>query len=249
MTDLTVANGTNIDFFIIATITSKNGGVTGLTSLESVFTWQNISYNPGLDFASFANTMLNSTDNSTYQLTILSSNNISNLFGATIELSFGSQNSTTNIYSFFLGNILSATFTPKNIVLKLAPIAYNLKCGIGEYFSQNCRAEFGDTKCQINISAFTFNGQITSVNGRLLAGNHSPQKVGYFVNGVINFTNRVSFRVLDDSAGILIATVPNLPINTGDEYNIVAGCNKSFSMCLNNFNNIINFRGEPFINN
>ncbi len=247
MTNVIINKGDNIDFFVIATITTQNGNILGFTSLENSFNYQNINYNIGLDFTSLANATLNSSDNTSYSIKIIS-NSLPNLFGSTIELGFGSQNNFTNIYSFFLGNVISTTFKPNDITLKLAPIAYNLKRGIGEYFSPNCRAEFGDSKCQINKSAFTFNGQITAVNGRLLTGSHSAKPVGYFVNGIINFANGNSFRILDDSKGILIATVPNYTINIGDNYNIVAGCNKTLKICSQSFNNVVNFRGEPFIN-
>jgi uncharacterized phage protein (TIGR02218 family) len=34
-------------------------------------------------------------------------------------------------------------------------------------------------------------------------------------------------------------------VNIGDEFTIVAGCDKSSKTCIEKFNNIINFRGEP----
>jgi uncharacterized phage protein (TIGR02218 family) len=34
-------------------------------------------------------------------------------------------------------------------------------------------------------------------------------------------------------------------IETGDRFTIVAGCDKSSKTCIEKFNNIINFRGEP----
>jgi uncharacterized phage protein (TIGR02218 family) len=249
MTSLTFNNAENIDFFVISTITKINGEKIGLTSLESNLNWQNITYKTGLDFKSFTNTTLNGSDKSGYPLTILNNNDITDLFGSTIEIGFGNQNNTNNIYSFFIGNIISVVYEPKNITINIAPIAYSLKRGIGDFFSDVCRAEFGDNKCKIDKKNFSFNGIITSINGRNLTGNHIQKKSGYFSNGVISFGNN-SFRILDDSNNnILIATTPNIPINIGDNYIITAGCNKSVETCKKIFNNIINFRGEPFINN
>jgi uncharacterized phage protein (TIGR02218 family) len=34
-------------------------------------------------------------------------------------------------------------------------------------------------------------------------------------------------------------------ISAGDEFTIVAGCDKASRTCIEKFNNIINFRGEP----
>ena len=249
MTSLTFNSTENIDFFVVSTITKTNGEKIGLTSLENPLNWQNITYKTGLDFKSFTNTTLDGSDANGYPLKILNNNDISGLFGSTIEIGFGNKNNINNIYSFFIGNIISVVYEPQNIIINIAPIAYSLKRGIGDFFSDLCRAEFGDNKCKTDKTKFSFNGTITTINGRNLTGNHLPKNAGYFANGIISFGNN-SFRILDDSNNnILIATAPDTPINIGDSYIITAGCNKSVETCKKIFNNIINFRGEPFINN
>jgi uncharacterized phage protein (TIGR02218 family) len=40
---------------------------------------------------------------------------------------------------------------------------------------------------------------------------------------------------------------PLCQIFVGDKYSILAGCDKTFSMCKSKFNNTVNFRGEPYI--
>jgi uncharacterized phage protein (TIGR02218 family) len=36
-------------------------------------------------------------------------------------------------------------------------------------------------------------------------------------------------------------------IEVGDDVRLVAGCDKTLATCRDKFNNVINFRGEPFI--
>jgi uncharacterized phage protein (TIGR02218 family) len=36
-------------------------------------------------------------------------------------------------------------------------------------------------------------------------------------------------------------------LEIGDEYSIIAGCDKNFSSCITKFDNALNFRGEPYI--
>ncbi|KJV58375.1 phage conserved hypothetical BR0599 family protein [Rickettsia felis str. Pedreira] len=45
----------------------------------------------------------------------------------------------------------------------------------------------------------------------------------------------------------LVTLVLPMPfvISTGDEFTIIAGCDKASRTCIVKFNNIINFRGEP----
>ena len=38
-----------------------------------------------------------------------------------------------------------------------------------------------------------------------------------------------------------------IPIKEGQEFEIIAGCDKQFLTCTQRFNNAINFRGEPHI--
>ena len=37
-------------------------------------------------------------------------------------------------------------------------------------------------------------------------------------------------------------------LSVGDYYEIYAGCDKTLATCKEKFNNVINFRGEPYIN-
>ena len=36
-------------------------------------------------------------------------------------------------------------------------------------------------------------------------------------------------------------------VNTGDNYSMIAGCDKTFETCKTKFSNTINFRGEPYV--
>ncbi|MGC0372440.1 MAG: hypothetical protein DGJ47_001153 [Rickettsiaceae bacterium] len=44
---------------------------------------------------------------------------------------------------------------------------------------------------------------------------------------------------------ITLALSPAFDINKNDQFTIIAGCDKRSKTCLQKFNNIINFRGEP----
>ena len=43
-----------------------------------------------------------------------------------------------------------------------------------------------------------------------------------------------------------VLPMPNA-IAVGDTFKAIAGCDKTFSTCYTNFNNALNFRGEPYV--
>jgi uncharacterized phage protein (TIGR02218 family) len=48
--------------------------------------------------------------------------------------------------------------------------------------------------------------------------------------------------------GIVTLALPmEFPIVAGDTYTITAGCDKQFGTCKARYNNVVNFRGEPYI--
>lgn len=75
---------------------------------------------------------------------------------------------------------------------------------------------------------------------------------GYFDFGLITFTGGLN----NGLAGEVASYVPGqwsleLPfpytISIGDTYSMRAGCNKALATCIAKFNNVLNFRGEPYL--
>lgn len=77
---------------------------------------------------------------------------------------------------------------------------------------------------------------------------------GYFNYGVITFTsgnnNGLSKEIKNHiSAGGVIELFEPMPftVQIGDDYDIVAGCDKLLSTCKTRFDNVVNFGGEPHV--
>lgn len=75
---------------------------------------------------------------------------------------------------------------------------------------------------------------------------------GYFGGGVITFTSGandgLSMEILAYTPGQLVLALPMpFEVEIGDGYTIVAGCNKTHTVCKVTFDNIINFGAEPFL--
>ena len=77
-------------------------------------------------------------------------------------------------------------------------------------------------------------------------------QIGYFAYGKVTFTSgqnagfTMDVKTFAPGVVTLAMTLP-YPLAVGDTYSIVAGCDKLFGTCKNRYNNVVHFRGEPYI--
>ena len=144
-------------------------------------------------------------------------------------------------------------YSKKNFTAEIHSLADKTKNLIGKCYSASCRAEFGDQFCKINKENYTVSGKITKLaetNNFIDESLQEPDD--YFSNGMLVFTSGINkdckytvreFRENKISLDSILA----IKMQIGDQYQIIAGCNKMIDTCVEKFNNVINFRGEPFI--
>jgi uncharacterized phage protein (TIGR02218 family) len=134
-------------------------------------------------------------------------------------------------------------------------LSSKLNCIINQSYSSNCRAKLGDARCKIDKSNFSFKGIVGDIIEENVFLDQSINKEnGYYNYGEIKFLNgelesRVFLVKENIDQKIYIQAFEKLNIKVGDQYELIAGCNKSIQTCIAKFNNAINFRGEPFIPN
>jgi len=124
----------------------------------------------------------------------------------------------------------------------------------------NCPWSFGDANCNPpgGAAAFTqtFTAASTStqwiVNPTSITGNLDV--AGYYTQGVITCLTGsnagLSNTVKAHGASAPVLYMMNkwlLPVNAGDTFSVLAGCDKTLSTCINKFNNAIHHAGMPFI--
>lgn len=123
---------------------------------------------------------------------------------------------------------------------------------LGEVYSPECRAMLGDSRCKVDLTPFTFTGTITAVTLSDTFVTDISQAAGYFNGGVLEFTSGLNSgvrrEVLSYSGGgfWLFPQPPTTP-SIGDTVKAVVGCDHTRETCINQFNNIVNYRGEPFV--
>ncbi|MEO5376066.1 MAG: DUF2163 domain-containing protein [Alphaproteobacteria bacterium] len=126
-----------------------------------------------------------------------------------------------------------------------------LATNIGEYFSADCRASLGDARCGVDLTALTVAGAVTAVMSRrrfTAAGVAGAEYVG----GMVAFSSgacaglRMEVKASDGADITLFVPVPR-EIAVGDSFTIHPGCDRTAATCRQRYDNIINFRGEPFV--
>ena len=131
-------------------------------------------------------------------------------------------------------------------------LAQRLQCQVGELYSPTCRATFGDRRCKVDLAAYTMSGTVENVISRQVFVGSIDKPSGYFSYGEIKWTSgknkdlRMEIKEYSNRQFVLTLSMPH-PIEPGDTFSAIAGCDKAFSTCCKKFNNAINFRGEPTV--
>lgn len=123
---------------------------------------------------------------------------------------------------------------------------------LGEVYSPECRAMLGDSRCKVNLAPFTFGGSITAVTSSDTFVTDIAVAAGYFNGGVVEFTSGLNDGVRREvisysGGGFWLFPQPPATPSIGDTIQAVVGCDHTRETCIGRFNNIINYRGEPFV--
>jgi uncharacterized phage protein (TIGR02218 family) len=130
----------------------------------------------------------------------------------------------------------------------------------GRYIHRHCAAELGDERCGVNLAdgGFSGSGGVAALSGldTVIVSGLGGFTQGWFANGVLTWTSGAragqSERVIDfrhEAAGTILVIWPSVSSQPepGDQFSIVAGCDKSFATCKAKFANSLNFRGFPHL--
>jgi uncharacterized phage protein (TIGR02218 family) len=117
-------------------------------------------------------------------------------------------------------------------------------------YSPQCVHVLYDSGCSLVKSAFGSNGTVGSGSSAALINWASSTSL--FTQGTILFSSGVNAGVsgniksASSSALVLSAALPNVPA-AGDAFTAFQGCDHTLSTCQSQFNNLIHFRGFPFV--
>jgi uncharacterized phage protein (TIGR02218 family) len=146
---------------------------------------------------------------------------------------------------------------------ELRGLTQKLTTQLGSTYGAICRAELGSQTtddpapqwpCGFDISTLQESGTVaSSADARTITPNSGLTATSaYFDNGLITFSGgSLAGRTFEIKSwdGTDLKTFLPLPLQpqAGDAFTITPGCNHTTDDCINKFDNIVNFKGEPFI--
>jgi uncharacterized phage protein (TIGR02218 family) len=124
-----------------------------------------------------------------------------------------------------------------------------------EATTPDCRADLGDSRCKVSLAALTETGTVTEVSTArrvFVATISGARAAGFFNGGLLTWSTGANtgakMEVKSVSGSSVTLYLPaGEDIAEGDTFSIRAGCDKSIGTCKAKFDNILNFRGEPYV--
>jgi uncharacterized phage protein (TIGR02218 family) len=145
---------------------------------------------------------------------------------------------------------VSGSRTEVKIIVKSDIELLNIKLPRNLY-QPSCLNTVYDASCAANKAAKTVTGTATGGTTQSITTGRSEAS-GWFEQGVLTFTSGLNagvFRTVKGFSGGAFSfalPLPNAPA-AGDAFSVFPGCDKTQSTCTSKFNNVIHFRGFPYI--
>lgn len=183
------------------------------------------------------------------------------LDAATLRVLIIDFNAPTSVVNFFQGFINKVSYKDRlTATIDSGPLLATAVDLASDVYSSNCRADFGDNKCKASFVNRMGNATVTEVdNAQSFSYSNAAatNDVDHtYQNGLAIFNTGenagISMEIADQLRGplgqskcVLRGLLP-YPLAIGDEITVYYGCDKTPAMCSQRYNNIANFRGEPF---
>lgn len=123
-----------------------------------------------------------------------------------------------------------------------------------------CRFRFGDERCTFDVASTVATGSVTALPAvnlftqarrRAFLDATRAEAANFFVRGRLTWTSGANIGSTQDvksfsSSAFVLETATQYPIEIGDAYSVVRGCDKSFTTCTG-YANTANFGGFPHL--
>jgi len=155
--------------------------------------------------------------------------------------------------------ITDITFTGTSCTASLASIRTQLNRPAGMVYTKNCSALLGDSKCQVDMTSRVHVGAVTVVRSQASIETNMALASDLLTYGHLTWLtganvaaqSEVSYqKTLTDHGTynlIKFYNPPAAPIQVGDIFSATEGCDFTPATCKNRFNNLVNYRGVPWL--
>lgn len=151
------------------------------------------------------------------------------------------------------GTLGEVRVTDHGFVAELRGMTQAFARNVGQIYSPACRADLGDGRCRVGLSAFTASGVVTAAaDGRGFTDAGRGEAAGWFDHGLLTWLTGANaggtMEVRSFAGGLFTLFLPmRRAIAAGDAYSVTAGCDRRFATCRDKFANSVNFQGEPHV--
>lgn len=154
------------------------------------------------------------------------------------------------------GTIGEVVVLEKRFRAELRGLTQPLQQTIGRIYSRRCDADLGDARCGVNLAPLTQTGTVVTVTSRsaFTASGLTGAPDGWFNDGLMTFTSganngvgREVKRWIDSTDSFELKLPFPYNVLVGEMFTVFPGCDLNLSTCLAKFNNVVNFRGFPYI--
>lgn len=151
----------------------------------------------------------------------------------------------------FLGEI--TTDDSGEFQAELRGLAQLLGNNVGELYTPECRADLGDARCKVDLTPLTGHGVCGAGSSKTaFVATGLSQPASYYDGGTMQMTTGVNVGVRrevltwDGTTLTLFLPLPQ-SVTVGDAFTVTPGCDKQLKTCIDKFNNVLNYRGEPTV--
>lgn len=146
------------------------------------------------------------------------------------------------------GKVAKINFKRNVAEILVVPGTQELKrSGLTKRFSIQCILPLYSSKCTVDYSLYSITGTISTVSGLTVTATEFASKAdNYFRGGVLIANGRE--RMIDYHVGNTVMLYSVLPgLVPGMSFEARRGCPHTDSACYTDFNNHLNFGGQPYI--
>jgi hypothetical protein len=194
----------------------------------------------------------------TYTVTVISPTTFSigtNTTGYGTYLALGECRIPETSWNYRKGRIGQVNTSGQQFSSELLGLTKKLEKPLVRQYLPGCSAAFGDARCGVNTAAYSVSGLIESVDASGLVITDSANitaAVNTYAYGLLTMTSGDSSGYSMEVKSSTVGTVTlqqRMPfgVAAGDTFTLVQGCNKSLATCRDAYNNVVNFRGFPYM--
>ena len=142
----------------------------------------------------------------------------------------------------------------------LIGLSSRLEQPIGNVFNKTCRYDFASTRCGKTAATYTVDTvaverlDVQRLSFYADSATLPTQDDNYYAYGNVTWTSgandglSMDVKTYTDSVRKITLVLPMpFDIAIGDEFSIIAGCDKTFTTCTDTYDNAVNFGGYPYL--